>query len=159
MRASSHWRTFRLHHSDTCVVLARSEVRHIAHLEREVEKSAKLRRNAAADEASDREARRWRGGSGPSKRQRTFEEATAEFEARRTKDAIRNARRDAKLRAASAARVRDNKPATVAEALKCWGNAHERVLNLETGWQAAGGRLAVELLDLVHDALAQPPDC
>ena len=58
-----------------------------------------------------------------------------------------------KLRAASAARVRDNKPATVAEARECWQNAHTRALHWEAAIDAAGGDLAFELLDLIRSVL------
>ena len=80
------------------------------------------------------------------------------WEQKRAKDATRNRQRDAKLRAASAARVRDNKPATVAEARECWRNAHAHALHWETALEAAGGDLALEFLDLVHDALPQQPN-
>ena len=56
------------------------------------------------------------------------------------------------MRAASATHVRDNKPATVAEARECWRTARARVLHWQTALEAAGGDLAPELLDAIHDA-------
>ena len=86
--------------------------------EREVERDVEFKRRTALSEASEREARRHRGGSGPSKQQRTTAEAEAHFEARRAKDAVRNAGRDAKMRAASDARVRSGQTITAAETIR-----------------------------------------
>ena len=109
-------------------------------------------RRKARDEAGAREARRWRGGTHtPQKRTPAAEDA------RRAKDAARNASRDAKLRAASDARVRDKQPATVREAVRVAVAAHALALHWETAVEAAGGPLAFESLDVVHDWLAKSP--
>lgn len=68
-------------------------------------------------------------------------------------DMDRNEQRDTKLRA-SAACVCEGQPAsavTSAEAKQYWQNGHMRADHWQTALEAAGGNLAWELLDFVHD--------